>query len=45
MRIRRLVAALVAASAALVGLPGAASAAPDALQTYVLPGQAVFPEG
>lgn len=44
MRIRHIVTALVA-SAALVGVAGAASAAPDTLRTYVLPGQAVFPEG
>lgn len=45
MRVRRFVALLVAGSAALLGVPGAASAAPDTLRTYVLPGPAVFPEG
>lgn len=43
--LRRTLWTLVAGSAVLAALPGTASAAPDALRTYVLPGQAVFPEG
>lgn len=43
--IRRIAAGLLSGSLLLLATPDVASAAPDALRTYVLPGQNVLPEG